>query len=277
MIALVVVDNPRLGQAFVDYLATRRIEARLQSQEQGYAILVDSQADRDWLENELQRFLAEPLHPRYQAASWQVADSRRARFDYGPGHHGIVSAFMSHAGPVTLGMVLVCGALFVAARLGADRFIYEYLHFPFRLATEGRTQPWRLLTPILLHFSVLHVLFNLLWWWYLGGMIERNRGSGKLLLLLLVAGVLPNVGQYWLDGPNFGGLSGVVYGLIGYIWVVGSLRPERGLHLPGPYIAFMLLWMVFGFLQLFGPPMANMAHLLGLLVGCIQGGWDSRR
>ena len=47
----------------------------------------------------------------------------------------------------------------------------------------------KLYDPILLHFTVLHLLFNLLWWWYLGGMIERHSGSGKLLLLMLVAGV----------------------------------------------------------------------------------------
>ena len=39
----------------------------------------------------------------------------------------------------------------------------------------------------LLHFSLLHILFNLMWFWYLGGAVEKRLGSGKLLVIALIS------------------------------------------------------------------------------------------
>jgi GlpG protein len=39
----------------------------------------------------------------------------------------------------------------------------------------------------------------------------------------------------------------------------------------------MLLWLVFGFTDMFGLSIANGAHLGGLLVGVLQGFIDSRK
>jgi GlpG protein len=68
-----------------------------------------------------------------------------------------------------------------------------------------------------LHFSPLHLLFNMMWLKDLGGVIEVRRGRWRYLgLVLLIAGI-SNLAQGIVSGPFFGGMSGVVFGLFGYI------------------------------------------------------------
>jgi len=77
-----------------------------------------------------------------------------------------------------------------------------------------------------------------------------------------------NLVQYAWGGPNFGGMSGVVYGLLGYIWVRGKLDPGSGLYLHQTTVIMMLVWLAFGFTGILS--IANGAHLGGLVVGL---GW----
>ena len=68
-------------------------------------------------------------------------------------------------------------------------------------------------------------------------------GSLHLLLVVLVTALISNAGQYLWEGPSlFGGLSGVLYGLLGYLWVFNRLAPAPVLALPKGVIGFMLAW-----------------------------------
>jgi len=129
-------------------------------------------------------------------------------------------------------------------------------------------QPLRLLGPAFFHFSWLHIVFNTMWWWQLGGSVEKSLGKGTLLNLVLLSAIVSNVGQYLVSGANFGGLSGVVYALVGFVWWFGYLAPTRGLSLSKPLVGFLLFWLVLGFVDLLPVNVANTAHLLGLLSGC---------
>lgn len=132
------------------------------------------------------------------------------------------------------------------------------------------SQPWRLLTPALLHLSATHLFFNLFWWWYLGGRIELTLGSRHLLLIFLLTGVSANLLQWWTSGPLFGGLSGVVYGLLGFCAAYGWRR-RTALNLPPALIGFMVFWLVLGYTNLLWVNMANEAHLMGLISGLVLG------
>ncbi|MFP3334687.1 rhomboid family intramembrane serine protease, partial [Pseudomonas sp. SIMBA_064] len=81
---------------------------------------------------------------------------------------------------------------------------------------DQHLQVWRWFSHALLHFSLLHILFNLMWWWYLGGAVEKRLGSGKLFVILLISALLSGWLQAKFSGIWFGGLSGVVYALMGY-------------------------------------------------------------
>ncbi|OZB03744.1 MAG: rhomboid family intramembrane serine protease, partial [Marinobacter sp. 34-60-7] len=132
-------------------------------------------------------------------------------------------------------------------------------------------QVWRLITPDFLHFSWTHIIFNAVMLWFLGSQIEWIDGRIRLAVLFLMTSLLSNGLQYAVSGPLFGGLSGVVYGILGYCWLSQQRRPR--FQFPPALVTFALVWMVIGFTPL--PEMlglgrmANEAHLGGFVAGLL--------
>lgn len=130
---------------------------------------------------------------------------------------------------------------------------------------------WRFLSPIFLHFGLAHIGFNMLWMWQLGAPLERRMGSVELLILVVVIGALSNLAQYYFDPQSlFGGMSGVVYALLGYFWIQGRFNPRFGMVLHQPVVIMMLVWFVICWLGVVGN-IANMSHTAGLVVGMVWG------
>lgn len=138
-------------------------------------------------------------------------------------------------------------------------------------ASLASGQVWRLVTPDFLHFSWTHIIFNSVMLWFLGSQIEWIDGRARLVVLFLVASLLSNGLQYLVSGPLFGGLSGVVYGVLGYCWLSQQRRPR--FQFPPALVTFALVWVVIGFTPL--PEMlglgrmANEAHLGGFVAGLL--------
>ncbi len=141
-------------------------------------------------------------------------------------------------------------------------------------------EPWRLVTPMLVHFGILHILFNMLWLADLGRTIESRHGALYLALFALTSAAISNLAQYEIaKNPMFGGMSGVVYGLLGLVWARGKFDPHATYSLTRGTTQFMLIWMLIGFIGEFAQGagmartsgMANWCHLFGLLVGVSWG------
>lgn len=147
-------------------------------------------------------------------------------------------------------------------------------------------QLWRLVTPIFIHFGFLHILFNMYALFSLGGLVEFKRGWQWMLAFVIGTAVISNTAQYffpsafdfgaWMGrehapvGALFGGMSGVLYALFGFMWMKTRYDPEPGLLLPRDLILMMLGWLllcVFGFIA----HVANTAHVAGLLSGVAIG------
>jgi GlpG protein len=131
-------------------------------------------------------------------------------------------------------------------------------------------QIWRYVTPIFIHFNALHILFNMSWLRTLGNAIEFVRGTPRFLALILFTAVVSNVAQLIWSGPAFGGMSGVVFGLIGFVWMRGKSQPQQGLALPQEQVVMSMLWMLLCIGGAFGP-IANAAHVAGLVAGMLAG------
>ncbi|MCH7726339.1 MAG: rhomboid family intramembrane serine protease [Planctomycetes bacterium] len=127
-------------------------------------------------------------------------------------------------------------------------------------------QVWRLLSPVFVHLSILHLIFNMYWTFVLGAQIERLRGSLRFALIVVLAAVISNIAQAGLDYPVFGGMSGVGYGLFGYVWMKTLYEPTSGFMLAPSTVALMVIWF---FVCLSGAigGVANTAHLAGFVVG----------
>ena len=185
--------------------------------------------------------------------------------------------------PVTLLLIVAAVLGFVIIYAGAPLTWVSLLTYePFALHNgravfgDGSGQPWRLVTPVFIHFGWLHIAFNALWCWELGRRIEGALGSLNMAGLFLVTAVASNTAQHQVSGPGlFGGLSGVIYGLLGFAWIAARLSPRwRALAPAAPVMLFMLIWLVLGLLgvmDLFGLSVANAAHVGGLLCGAFIG------
>lgn len=276
MIEIGRLPNSRAAQAFVDYLKGKHIDCQIEPLMQGVAILVIHDKDVEQARKEFAHFITHPYDSKYLQASWEHGDTH-TKLDYGAPSLQLFTQFITGAGPITLIIFALCSVIFAAMNLGFANPTYEALSYFGAVPNADFSQFWRVFTPSLLHFSAMHIIFNLLWWWYLGGKIETRIGTAPLLILLLVAGTLPNIVQYYVSGPHFGGLSGVVYAVAGYTWVMGMRKPAAGIGLPPSYMGFMLIWLVLGFTDVLGISVANGAHIGGLIIGLAQGLFDSRK
>jgi len=270
MLMITSFSNPRIAQAFVDYMATQGVVLTIQQHTQWDIWLADeSQAAR--VQTELARFMENPADPRYLAASWQSGQTNSGlhyrRFPF-------LATFRENAGPFTLGILVITILVFLLMSIIGDQPVMIWLAWPYDPSLKFDV--WRYFTHALMHFSVLHILFNLLWWWYLGGTVEKRLGSGKLVVITVISALLSGFVQYHFSGPWFGGLSGVVYALMGYAWLRGERDPQSGVFLPRGLIGFALIWLIAGWFDLFGMSIANGAHVAGLLVGLAMAFVDSQ-
>lgn len=143
---------------------------------------------------------------------------------------------------------------------------------------------WRLFSPCLLHRDFLHLLFNMLWLWLLGRQMEGRLSKFKYIFFILIVGIVSNIFQYFMSGPNFMGYSGVITGMVGFIYARQKIAPWEGYPLQksvylflGVYVAVMFLLSFVSFfsdflgMDLFSTNIANTAHIAGAVIGYLLG------
>lgn len=137
-------------------------------------------------------------------------------------------------------------------------------------------QVWRPLTPAFLHFGFIHILFNGLWVWVLGARIEQYVGRGFYFGLFLFTALVANYTQFFMEPRSiFGGLSGVVYGYLGFLIVLNRSVLHPLIYLMPSLVGVMLVFLglgVFGIIDEFMEgSVANGAHIGGFVGGLIFG------
>jgi GlpG protein len=289
------LENESLARTFADYLYVQGIDNQLELQkDEGWAIWIRDEDKLDPAAKLLASFRENPNDPRYhteaksapQLRAREEKDDAAYRKKLRSGRQLFQPLAAYGFGPLTFAVLVVCVAVFIWSRFATNLDAISSLFISERMAdhrdfhsmlpeiTHG--QIWRLFTPIFIHMGFLHILFNMLWLRDLGSMIEARQGTLQLALLVLVIAGLSNFGQYYVSGPIFGGMSGVVYGLLGYIWIRGKFDPGSGLFLHPSTVNMMLIWFVLCYTNLLGP-VANTAHAVGLIAGIAWGYLSSLR
>ncbi len=267
---LVQLKDHNIALLFSNYLLSIGIQAQLQDSPEGGYIIFCQQEKFSQAKAEFEDFIAQPYAEKYQQAAWDRGETVSVNTGDLGLFNNFKESFLAHAGIVTLLVFIACWLVFLGSELGGAQQLFNFLQFYPRLSLDAfLSDPLRLIGPAFFHFSWLHIVFNTMWWWQLGGSIEKELGKTTLINILLISAIVSNLGQFLVSGANFGGLSGVVYALVGFIWWFGHLAPERGLSLSKPLIGFLLFWLVLGFVDLLPVNVANTAHLLGLISGCL--------
>lgn len=255
------------ARLLLDYLRQQGLGAKYGYADEPYphqVLLLDA-SQQAVAESMVAEYLHNPRAEKYQQAAWTHGESIQMS-----GQQVWPQISLSPGGrPFTFAVLVVCVLVYAASLLGGFVPLLNLLRFQGLDALLANHQWWRLLGPALIHFSSLHIVFNLLWWWVLGSQIENRLGWQHLLVVFVVTATVSNTGQYLVSGPHFGGLSGVVYGLMGFVWWCGWLRPAWGLSLSKPLVGFVLVWLLLGYADVLWVKMANTAHTLGLVMGCV--------
>lgn len=261
-------NSLRAAQAFSDYLTQLKISNRIEHDSFSYQLIVTDLHQQEKAQTELLLFLENPNQEKYLSASWSSGNTNTPRSELAYENSHLVGNFIQHAGWLTHSVFGFCVLIYALSSLGLFQPMQSALAF-FTHQPFDFSQSWRFITPAFLHFSALHIVFNLLWWWQLAGIVEKQQGKQRLLLILLFTAIASNLAQYFLVSPYFGGLSGVVYGLVGYCWLFGKLNKSNNVNLPNAYFGFLLGWLVLGFIDILPMNVANYAHLVGLLAGML--------
>ncbi|MBN1507108.1 MAG: rhomboid family intramembrane serine protease [Sedimentisphaerales bacterium] len=289
------LEDEAQTKRFTDFLYSRGIESHTDPAADGRRqVWVIDDINVEAATSLLAHFREAPDDPAVEQAA-RAAEKQRLRKEkaQAPKRVSIVDArTLFYTPPVPVGflsviLIAICVVVAVMTKLGENQSLTQPLsitryweadrHVPGdRSLPEVRHgQVWRLFTPIFLHFGILHLLFNMLWLRDLGSMIEARRSSWMLLILVLVLAGTSNLAQFLYKGPDFGGMSGVVYGLLGYIWMQGRFNPASGLSLQPQTVAMMVVWFVVCLTGMAGP-VANTVHAVGFAVGIGWGLLDAR-
>ncbi len=295
------IEDVHHAERFGDYLYAEHIDHLFDNVEGGVIeVWIHDENVVDRALSALKRFKEAPDDPVFEAAKKsadqlrleqrrQSGKTQKSTYD----NQRVNRSGWNTGYSVTVFLILLSVVATVFGGLGADSPLTRWLSFTEYRFQEGRIffdsslpeiakgQVWRLLTPVFLHsaltagYGILHLLFNMLWLHDLGGMIEKAQGGRQLFVKVLLIGVFSNVVQYLVAGPAFGGMSGVVYGLLGYIWVKGKQDLTSGLYVGSQTMMMMTFWF-FLCLSGFLGPIANAAHTAGLLSG-LAWGWVAAR
>lgn len=272
------VPSEREAQRLVDVLLTQGIQSQAEPGDTGWAVWVHDEdrvvAGRALLE----RFRTNPDDPEFVAMS-AAADRIRAeaiaREKQAQKNIIDVRSQWTSAGargtPITYLLIAISvgvGFMTNFGQQGGEESLLERLYFFSSRAELDRGEYWRVITPIFVHLSPMHLLFNMLALHAEGGLIEARRGSGRLLALVLFLAVTSNTAQFLWAGPGFGGMSGVIFGLFGYAWTKSRLDPGAGIHMSSQNVTMMLFWLFLCMTGAIGS-IANGAHVAGLVGGIV--------
>lgn len=207
---------------------------------------------------------------------WQTLGLEKPKVEHKSSFPGILIAIQQ--APLTVFFILVFGLFYLYQQISQDWYSWTSSGaglWPDQrndISTYLELGLWGIWRHTLLHFGLVHILSNLFWMWIFGRALEAKKERTGFIALMLFCGLIGNILQWWLSGPSFGGVSGVVYGLAAWVW----LRQTRYRLDYGIPSSLMLVMVVFILISITSDTLmpgllnfGNGAHLGGLLTGLL--------
>ncbi len=254
-------------------------------QSQGIAHRINEESGKQviWVQGEQQATLI-----REALATWTFeqdsASANDARNKTTPAFNpaGMVSLLLLafQRAPVSFSLISACLLVALISSLGSQPQRVAFLFYPvldnsgfFSLlaSIDSPVTMLRTFGPMLLHFGELHIVFNMMWLWYFGRQLESAHPRWLYIVLILFCSFLGNTAQFLYTGyNNFGGMSGVVYGLVGYTWLVHAFMPRSQLLINNKMFGVFVVALIA--MEIIASSwIASAAHAGGLLAGLVMG------
>lgn len=288
---------------FSDYLLTLGITIRVEPRQNQWDVWVREEDKVQLARSEFEEFQQNPQGEKYAQA---ISHARKLRIESAKrdaavqknvvemrrqwGNPGSGMSFALRK--FTLFMIVACFFVGISTNFGSradndensDRIINNlqisrergalvqvpYLKRLERLVEVRHGQWWRLFTPCLLHFGLVHLIMNVVFAARYMAMVESNLRTWKTALLVVVLAVVSNLVQFMASGPNFGGLSGVNFGVFGFAWMRSVRSPDSSYSVSPIDAMFTLIFFLVCMTGKAGP-IANYAHGAGLGLGILLG------
>ncbi len=283
------------ARTFGDYLYVQGMQNELQhDRDDGWEIWISDEDKLAEAAQHLKEFQANPADPKYRAKATAAPQLREAEEKEQEkwrqrlrNRRQLFRPLTGYGfGPLTFILIAISVLVTLYSNFGQGQLATKWLSItdvssgywtPGYLAEILHGQVWRLITPIFIHFDIAHLLFDMMFLQSIGSMIEGRQSSWVLLFLVILTAVGSNLAEVYIGRvPNFGGMSGVDYGLAGYVWMRGKRDPASGLFLEPTTMTMLIIWF---FVCLFGlvGPIANAAHAGGFVIGVAWGYLSSWR
>ena len=165
---------------------------------------------------------------------------------------------------VTYSIIALCVVIFIAELVTGSTggVVFQDLVYYGPLTA---TEPWRIVTSLFLHLSVLHILFNMYSVFVFGPMLERMLGRARFAALFLLSGIGGSVAVLLIaPATPVAGASGAIFGLLGAYFVI-----QR--HLGGNNVQLLIVIGLNLVISFIIPNIAWQAHIGGLIVGALIG------
>jgi GlpG protein len=130
---------------------------------------------------------------------------------------------------------------------------------------------WSLFTSNFAHANLVHLFFNVYWLAILGGYTEEHFGRRFYSLLIVICTFCSSALELSFSGETGIGLSGVIYGIFGFLWGTKIFGKQQPSVIDAKTIQLFVVWLfVCIALSASGAmPIGNVAHVSGLIVGLL--------
>lgn len=287
------LPDERLARRFADYLLVKHMASQIEAEADGrWAVWVHDDDHLNEAATEFDAYRVQPDAQKFLAATSaaaamreQTAAEQQAQAGRQRAHEQVFERpWYAKLGLCTSVLIGISVVVFVL-QLVNEALVWKWLGIvSIKPEPDGRLswldvgflpevrqgQLWRLISPIFVHGGPLHLLMNMLLMAQLASAIEVRYGWNRLLVLVISVAVFSNVLEYHFTSPAFCGMSGVVFGLFGFIWTQWKYYVNSGFTVP-PNVTFLMLFL-FVFCIIGGAgTIANFVHWGGLASGAFIG------